>query len=182
MINKATLQLTFLIVISTNLPALEHTDKKRIIAVEILSFSFGGFLGYYGTQAGNGRYEIGLGLGYFEPNGANVNAIGFYPSIRAFHSGYPKGLFYEAGFGLGRFNWDYKGSYQPIKKILLFPSLYLGYRVVSSKLGLALTSYLGTNYISSSLQAPDGKIARFGDIRLNRGLSPALGVEIGYLF
>ena len=60
MINKATLQLTFLIVISTNLPALEHTDKKRIIAVEILSFSFGGFLGYYGTQAGNGRYEIGL--------------------------------------------------------------------------------------------------------------------------
>ena len=81
MINKATLQLTFLIVISTNLPALEHTDKKRIIAVEILSFSFGGFLGYYGTQVGNGRYEIGLGLGYFEPNGANVNAIGFYPCL-----------------------------------------------------------------------------------------------------
>ena len=182
MINKAALQLTFFIAISTNLLALEHTDKKRVLAVEILSFSFGGFLGYYGTQVGNGKYEIGLGLGYFEPNGENVNAIGFYPSIRAFHFGHPKGVFYEAGFGLGRFNWDYKESSQPIKKILLFPSLYLGYRVVSSKLGLTFTSYLGTNYISSSLQAPDGKVAKFGDIRLNRGLSPALGVEIGYLF
>ncbi len=181
MISKLALYLIFLILFQTNLLALKNTDKNNLIATEILSLSFGGFLGYYGIKIDDGKYELGLGLGYFHPNSGNVKAIGLYPSIRTFHSNRSVGIFYEAGLGLGRFKWDYENSFQPIKKVLFFPSVYLGYRIASN-FSLTITPYIGMNYISGSLKAKDGNIARFGELKLDSGLSPALGLELGYLF
>ena len=167
-INQLTLYLILLIIAQTNLLALKPTDKNNLIATELLSLGFGGFLGYYGINVHEGKYEVSLGLGYFNPDGDNV-AIGFYPSIRAFHSNQARGIFYEAGLGVGKFSWDYDNSAQSIEKVLLFPSVYLGYRI-AWEFGLTLTPYIVMNYIFGSLEVKDRKVAKFGGLELDRSL------------
>ena len=53
---------------------------------------------------------------------------------------------------------------------------------MSWNFGLAISPYIGVNYVIGKLEARDGSVAKFGGNRLDGGLSPALGLELGYMF
>ena len=161
---------------------LKNFQKEpNLIGTEFLSLAFGGHLGHYSSIFNDGKYEVGLGVGYFNPEGDNVTATGIYPSLRIYHNGKGKGTYYESGLGGGNFSWDYQIASETVAKLLFFPSVYIGYRV-SWNFGLAISPYIGVNYVIGKLEARDGTVAKFGGNRLDGGLSPALGLELGYMF
>ena len=172
----------FLFIFVTNsLYAQEFSEKSKLIGTELLSLVFGGYLGHYSSIFNDGKYEVGLGVGYFNPEGDNVTATGIYPSLRIYHNGKDKGTYYESGLGVGNFSWDYQIASETVAKLLFFPSVYIGYRV-SWNFGLAISPYIGVNYVIGKLEAKDGTVAKFGGNRLDGGLNPALGLELGYMF
>ena len=157
--------------------------KKQVNWNRTSLFSFWWFpcLYHYSSIFNDGKYEVGLGVGYFNPEGDNVTATGIYPSLRIYHNGKGKGTYYESGLGGGNFSWDYQIASETAAKLLFFPSVYIGYRV-SWNFGLAISPYIGVNYVIGKLEARDGTVAKFGGNRLDGGLSPALGLELGYMF
>ena len=99
----------FLFIFVTNgLYAQEFSERSKLIGTELLSLVFGGYLGHYSSIFNDGKYEVGLGVGYFNPEGDNVTATGIYPSLRFYHNGKGKGTYYESGLGGGNFSWDYQ--------------------------------------------------------------------------
>ena len=59
--------------------------------------------------------------------------------------------------------------------------MYIGYRM-SWNFGLVVSPHIGMNYIIGKLEAEDGTVAEFGGNKLDGGLSPAVGLELGYMF
>ena len=172
----------FLFLFVTNgLYAQDFSERSNLIGTELLSLAFGGYLGHYSSIFNDGKYEVGLGAGYFNPEGDNVTATGIYPSLRIYHNGKGKRTYYELGLGIGNFSWDYQIASETATKLLFFPSVYIGYRV-SWNFGLVISPYIGVNYVIGKLEAKDGTVAKFGGNRLDGGLSPALGLELGYTF
>ena len=100
--------------------------------------------------------------------------LGHYSSI--FNDGK-----YELGLGVGDFSWDYQIASETVAKLLFFPSVYIGYRM-SWNFGLVVSPYIGMNYVIGKLEAEDGTVAKFGGNKLDGGLSPAVGLELGYMF
>ena len=100
--------------------------------------------------------------------------LGHYSSI--FNDGK-----YDVGLGVGNFSWDYQIASETAAKLLFFPSVYIGYRM-SWNFGLVVSPHIGMNYIIGKLEAEDGTVAEFGGNKLDGGLSPAVGLELGYMF
>ena len=172
----------FLFIFATSgLYAQEFSERNNLIGTELLSLAFGGYLGHYSSIFNDGKYELGLGIGYFNPEDDNVTATGIYPSLRIYHNGKGKGTYYEVGLGGGNFSLDYQIASETAAKLLFFPSVYIGYRM-SWNFGLVVSPYIGMNYVIGKLEAEDGTVAKFGGNKLDGGLSPAVGLELGYMF
>ena len=134
----------FLFIFATSgLYAQEFSERNNLIGTELLSLAFGGYLGHYSSIFNDGKYELGLGIGYF--------------------------------------SWDYQIASETAAKLLFFPSVYIGYRM-SWNFGLVVSPYIGMNYVIGKLEAEDGTVAKFGGNKLDGGLSPAVGLELGYMF
>ena len=134
----------FLFIFATSsLYAQEFSERNNLIGTELLSLAFGGYLGHYSSIFNDGKYELGLGIGYF--------------------------------------SWDYQIASETTAKLLFFPSVYIGYRM-SWNFGLVVSPHIGMNYIIGKLEAEDGTVAEFGGNKLDGGLSPAVGLELGYMF
>ena len=134
----------FLFIFATSgLYAQEFSERNNLIGTELLSLAFGGYLGHYSSIFNDGKYELGLGIGYF--------------------------------------SWDYQIASETTAKLLFFPSVYIGYRM-SWNFGLVVSPYIGMNYVIGKLEAEDGTVAEFGGNKLDGGLSPAVGLELGYMF
>ena len=134
----------FLFIFATSgLYAQEFSERNNLIGTELLSLAFGGYLGHYSSIFNDGKYELGLGIGYF--------------------------------------SWDYQIASETTAKLLFFPSVYIGYRM-SWNFGLVVSPHIGMNYIIGKLEAEDGTVAKFGGNKLDGGLSPAVGLELGYMF
>ena len=134
----------FLFIFATSgLYAQEFSERNNLIGTELLSLAFGGYLSHYSSIFNDGKYELGLGIGYF--------------------------------------SWDYQIASETTAKLLFFPSVYIGYRM-SWNFGLVVSPYIGMNYVIGKLEAEDGTVAEFGGNKLDGGLSPAVGLELGYMF
>jgi len=90
-----------------------------------------------------------------------------------------KGIFLEAGFGVGFINWDY--GKEEVSTITFWPGINLGYKW-SSQFGLSLSPYAGINYGIGEVKASDGTVKTFEDGTELTGLSPSFGLQISSCF
>ena len=90
-----------------------------------------------------------------------------------------KGIFLEAGFGVGFINWDY--GKEEVSAITFWPGANLGYKW-SSNFGLSVSPYAGVNYGIGEVAASDGTVKKFEDGGELTGLSPSIGLQISSVF
>ena len=159
----------------------ESTQKKVTIGVDALPL-IGGFANaQFGFLHNNGKNECVIrGFTGQDPD-EDLGFVGIWPSYRLYPigEGILKGIFFEAGFGVGFINWDY--GKEEVSTITFWPGINLGYKW-SSKFGLSLSPYAGINYGIGEVKASDGTVKTFEDGTELTGLSPSFGLQISSCF
>jgi len=159
----------------------QSTQKKVTIGVDVLPL-IGGFANaQFGFLHNNGKNEgVIRGFTGQDPD-EDLGFVGIWPSYRLYPigEGILKGIFLEAGFGVGFINWDY--GKEEVSAITFWPGINLGYKW-SSKFGLSLSPFAGINYGIGELKASDGTVKTFEDGSELTGLSPSFGLQISSCF
>jgi hypothetical protein len=166
--------------ITSILSAQESTDKTIMIGTDLAPLAFGAPNGYFGLIHNSGKNEIGVGAFAGKDDDENLSFLGIYPSYRLYPSGKGKGIYVEAGLGLGFVNWDYVK--EEVSAITFWPTVNLGYRL-SWNFGLSVAPYVGGNYAIGKVEASDGTVKTFEDgSELTGSFGPSFGLELGYMF
>jgi len=159
----------------------QSTQKKVTIGVDVLPL-IGGFANaQFGFLHNNGKNEgVIRGFTGQDPD-EDLGFVGIWPSYRLYPigEGILKGIFLEAGFGVGFINWDY--GKEEVSAITFWPGINLGYKW-SSQFGLSLSPYAGINYGIGEVKASDGTVKTFEDGTELTGLSPSFGLQISSCF
>ena len=132
----------------------QSTQKKVTIGVDVLPL-IGGFANaQFGFLHNNGKNEgVIRGFTGQDPD-EDLGFVGIWPSYRLYPigEGILKGVFLEAGFGVGFINWDY--GKEEVSAITFWPGANLGYRW-SSDFGLSISPYAGVNYGIGEVKSSD---------------------------
>ena len=79
-------------------------------------------------------------------------------------------------------SWDHEGQFNPINTVALWPGIEVGYRWIWVG-AVTVAPYLGLNYGLGSFEANDGTLYEFEDgSKLEGGIGPNFGLDLGYLF
>ncbi len=182
--NRILVTTILMLSIASILPAQdvqESTQKKVTIGIDILPL-IGGFANaQFGFLHNNGKNEVSIAGFTGQVPDEDLGVVGIWPSYRLYPigEGIFKGIFLEAGFGVGFINWDY--GKEEISAITFWPGVNLGYKW-NSKLGLSLSPYAGINYGIGEIKASDGTVKTFEDGSELTGLSPSFGLQISSCF
>jgi len=179
--NKFFATIILMLSITSILPAEESTSKKITIGIDALPL-IGGFANVnFGFMHNSGKNEaVIFGFTGQVPD-EDLGVIGIWPSYRLYPigEGILKGVFLEAGFGVGFINWDY--GKEEVSAITFWPGANLGYRW-SSDFGLSISPYAGVNYGIGEVKSSDGTVKTFEDGTEITGLSPSFGLQISSSF
>ena len=182
--NRILATIILMLSIASILPAQDvqqSTQKKVTIGVDVLPL-IGGFANaQFGFLHNNGKNEVNITGFKGQDQDENLSFLGIWPSYRLYPigEGILKGIFLEAGFGVGFIDWDY--GKEEVSAITFWPGINLGYKW-SSKFGLSLSPYAGINYGIGEVKASDGTVKTFEDGTELTGLSPSFGLQISSCF
>ncbi len=182
--NRILATIILMLSITSILPAQdvqESTQKKVTIGVDVLPL-IGGFANaQFGFLHNNGKNEVSIRGFTGQVPDEDLGVVGIWPSYRLYPigEGILKGIFFEAGFGVGFINWDY--GKEEVSAITFWPGINLGYKW-SSKFGLSLSPHAGINYGIGEVKASDGTVKTFEDGTELTGLSPSFGLQISSCF
>ena len=175
-----TLILSITVVLSAQ-DVQESNQKKVTIGIDALPL-IGGFANaQFGFLHNNGKTEAVISGFTGQDPDENLSFVGIWPSYRLYpiEEGILKGIFLEAGFGVGFINWDY--GKEEVSAITFWPGANLGYKW-SSNFGLSVSPYAGVNYGIGEVAASDGTVQKFEDGSELTGLSPSIGLQISSVF
>ena len=151
---------------------------NRILATIILMLSITSILPAQDVQESTQK-KVTIGVDVLPLIGGFANAQFGFLHNNGKSEGIFKGIFLEAGFGVGFINWDY--GKEEVAAITFWPGINLGYKW-SSKFGLSLSPYAGINYGIGELKAIDGTIKIDKDGNEFGGILPSLGLQISSSF
>ena len=179
---KKTLVVLLILSTMTVTFAQDTPEKTKMIGTDLLGLLGGGIIGGIGVFKNDGRNELSFFSFYFSPENENITAFGGGATYRIYRKGEERGLFYGESAVVFSMSQDHEGQFNPINTVALWPEIEVGYRWIWVG-AVTVAPYLGLNYGLGSFEADDGTSYEFEDgSKLEGGIGPNFGIDLGYLF
>ena len=179
---KNTLMVFLILSTMTVTFAQDTPEKTKMIGTDLLGLLGGGIIGGFGVFKNDGKNELSFFSFYFSPENENITALGGGATYRIYRKGEGMRLFYGASVSVFSVSWDHEGQSNPVNTVSLWPGIDVGYRWIWGG-AVTIAPYLGLNYGLGSFEADDGTSYEFEDgSKLEGGIGPNFGIDLGYLF